>query len=132
MATGALGGLVFGKLFDRFGLIVLLGVFFFSAFFAPLVFLGKSWVALLGMLLWGLGMGTEGSLLNAVIASVVPANKRSSAFGLFDTGFGIAWFIGSALMGILYSYSLLLLVIVSVAIQLLALPLFLLAKQKEQ
>jgi len=132
MAAGAVGGLVFGKLFDRFGLVVLLGVFSLSAFFAPLVFLGKSWVALVGMLLWGMGMGTEGSLLSAVIASVVPANKRSSAFGLFDTGFGIAWFIGSALMGVLYGHSLRLLILFSVVIQLVAIPLFLLAKEKER
>jgi MFS family permease len=132
MAAGAIGGLVFGKLFDRFGLVVLLSVFFLSAFFAPLVFLGKSWVALLGMVLWGLGMGTEGSLLNAVIASVVPANKRSSAFGLFDTGFGIAWFIGSALMGILYGKSMAVLIVFSVALQLGAIPLFLAAKHKER
>ncbi|MFN2623746.1 MAG: MFS transporter [Chthoniobacterales bacterium] len=132
MATGALGGLIFGKLFDKFGLVVLLGIFFLSAFFAPLVFLGHSWVALLGMILWGLGMAAQGSLINAVIAGVVPANKRSSAFGLFDTGFGIAWFIGSALMGILYNKSLLALIAFSVALQLLSLPLFLVAKQNSR
>ena len=43
------------------------------------------------MILWGLGMGAQGSLINAVIAGVVAPNNRSTAFGLFDTGFGIAW-----------------------------------------
>jgi MFS family permease len=107
-------------------------VFFFSSFFAPLVFLGKSWIALFGMLLWGLAMSTQGSLLNAIIAGVVPPNKRSTAFGLFDTGFGIAWFGGSALMGILYGKSIPLLVAFSVAIQLSSLPIFLFAKRKER
>lgn len=132
MATGAIGGLIFGKLFDKFGLVVLLAVFFLSAFFAPLVFLGKSWVALFGMILWGLGMGAQGSLVNALIAGVVGSDKRSTAFGLFDTGFGIAWFAGSALMGILYGKSLFALVAFSVALQVLSLPIFLLAKQKEK
>ena len=131
MATGALGGLIFGKLFDKFGVIVLVAVFFFSAFFAPLVFLGKSWIALAGMVLWGLGIGTQGSLINAVIAGVVPPNKRSTAFGLFDTGFGIAWFIGSAAMGLLYSKSLAALIVFSVVLQLASLPLFLFAKRQE-
>lgn len=131
MGTGAVGGLIFGRLFDRFGLIIVLGIFFVSAFFAPLVFLGNWWIALLGMILWGLGMGAQGSLINAVIAGVVAPNNRSSAFGLFDTGFGIAWFIGSALMGILYNKALLALIAFSVALQLLSLPLFLFAKQKE-
>ena len=131
MATGAVAGLAFGKLFDKLGLIVLLAIFFFSAFFAPCVFLGKSWVALIGMILWGLGMGAQGSLINAVIAGIVPANKRSSAFGLFDTGFGVAWFAGSWLMGILYSKSIFALIAFSIALQLLSLPVFLFAKQKE-
>jgi MFS family permease len=112
-------------------LVVLLGIFLFSAFFAPLVFFGSSWVALIGMILWGLGLGAQGSLVNAVVAGVVGANKRSSAFGLFDTGFGIAWFIGSAVMGLLYHNALLELVIFSTVLQLLSLPLFLIAKQKE-
>lgn len=130
MATGALGGAVFGKLFDKFGLIVLLTIFFFSAFFAPLVFLGKAWVALLGMLLWGLGMGTQGSLINALIAGVVPSNKRSTAFGFFDTGFGVAWFLGSAAMGLLYTRSLIALIAFSVVLQLASVLLFLLARRK--
>jgi predicted MFS family arabinose efflux permease len=132
MATGAVGGLAFGKLFDKFGLIVLLAIFLFAAFFAPLVFLGTSWVALVGMVLWGLGMGAQASLINALIAGVVSPNKRSSAFGLFDTGFGIAWFAGSWLMGILYGKSIFALITFSVALQLLALPLFLVAKRMER
>jgi predicted MFS family arabinose efflux permease len=130
MAAGAIGGLVFGKLFDKFGLIVLLAIFFCSSFFAPFVFLGKSWIALLGMLLWGLAMGAQGSLLNAVIAGVVAQNKRSTAFGAFDTAFGIAWFGGSALMGILYEKSIPVLISFSVAMQLLSLPIFWFGKQR--
>ena len=76
-------------------------------------------------------MGAQGSLINAVIAGVVPANKRSTAFGLFDTGFGVAWFAGSWLMGILYSKSIFALIAFSIALQLLSLPIFLFAKQKE-
>src|SRR5207248_306022 len=102
MATGALGALVFGKLFDKLGLALVLAVFFLSSFFAPLVFFGRSWIALVGMILWGIGMSAQGSLLNSVIAGVIHASKRSTAFGLFDTGFGIAWFLGSWLMGVLY------------------------------
>ena len=130
MAAGAIGGLIFGKLFDKFGLVVLLAIFFCSSFFAPFVFLGKSWIALFGMVLWGLAMGTQASLLNALIAGVVAPNKRSTAFGAFDTAFGIAWFGGSALMGILYEKSIPLLIGFSVAMQLLSLPIFWFGKQR--
>jgi MFS family permease len=124
MAMGAIGGLVLGKLFDALGMWMLLIGFFLSALSAPLLFLGNSWMALVGMLLWGIGMGAQGSLLNAIIAELVPANKRSSAFGFFDTAFGVAWFIGSWLMGILYDRSILAVVIFSVVLQLLSLPIF--------
>ena len=132
MAMGAIGALIFGKLFDKIGLAVVVGVFFASAFFAPLVFLGSGWSALAGMALWGIGMGAQGSLLNALVSRIVHARKRSTAFGIFDTGFGIAWFLGSWLMGVLYERSILAVVIFSVALQLVALPIFLIAKRSER
>jgi len=97
------------------GLPILLLPFFLSAFFAPFVFFGGLTLALIGMVLWGIGMGAQDSLLKAVLANVVPADKRSTAFGVFDTGFGIAWFVGSAAMGWLYDRSVLALVFFSVA-----------------
>jgi hypothetical protein len=53
------------------------------------------------MVTWGIGMAQD-SLLKAVLTNVVPVEKRSTAFWVFDTGFGIAWFVGSAAMGWLY------------------------------
>lgn len=123
MATGAIASLVFGKLLDKAGLPVLLIAFGIPAFFAPLVFLKTANFELVGMILWGMGMGAQDSCLKAVLSSVVPAEKRSTAFGVFDTGFGIAWFAGSAIMGLLYQKSIPALVGFSVALQLCALPL---------
>jgi hypothetical protein len=54
------------------------------------------------MILWGMGMGAPGACLEAVLSAVVPFETRSTAFGVFDTGFGIAWFVASAIMGLLY------------------------------
>ena len=124
MGVGALTGLLFGRLLDRIGFPILVVAFFFGAMFAPLVFLGQFWLALLGMAFWGVGMGAQDSLLKAVLAGVVSAAKRSTAFGLFDTGYGIAWFLGSAAMGFLYDKSIAVLIIFSVISQLAALPVF--------
>ncbi len=130
MASGAVSGLFFGRLFDKFGRAIVLVGFALSAAFAPLVFLGNAKLALLGMILWGIGMGVEGSLLKALVTEIVAARKRSTAFGLLDASYGIAWFCGSALMGFLYEKSLLTLVVFSVAIQLIALPLLLPAMRR--
>lgn len=132
MAVGAITALVFGKLYDKRGLQIVLVAFFLSALFAPFVFFGSFWIALLGMVLWGLGMGAQDAMLKAVITPVISVDKRSTAFGLFDTGFGIAWFLGSVLMGVLYDKSILALVVFSVVLQLLALPFFVWGKARIQ
>ncbi len=131
MAMGAVASLVFGRLLDRHGRSILLLAFFLSALFAPLVFLGGFDLAVLGVVLWGIGMGAQDSLLKAVLSHVVHAERRSTAFGLFDTGFGVAWFAGTPLMGLLYDKYLPGVVIFSVVLQLAALPLFFLASSSE-
>ena len=128
MATSALSGLVFGRLFDRFGRKIAVLAFFLSAGYAPFVFRGNAATALVGMILWGVGMGAEGSVLRALVTQVIPSAKRGTAFGFFDAGFGIAWFLGSAAMGLLYERSILAVVLFSIAVQLAALPFFLFAK----
>ncbi|WAL62614.1 hypothetical protein [Thermocoleostomius sinensis] len=53
---------------------------------------------------------------------MVPPNKRGSAFGLFYLCYGFAWFVGSALMGIIYDRSIPTLIVISIGLQLLAIP----------
>jgi len=128
MGAGALTNLLFGRLFDRIGFPIVILAFFLGAMFAPFVFLGAFGLALVGMALWGIGMGAQNSLLKAVLTGVLAVGKRSTGFGLFYTSYGIAWFLGSATMGFLYDKSILTLVILSVILQLLALPVFLWAR----
>jgi MFS family permease len=130
MATGALAALVFGWLLDRAGRPILLLAFLLSALFAPFVFLGGFGGCLAGMVLWGVGLGAQDSLLKAVVSRVVPAGKRSTAFGVFDTGFGIAWFAGSASMGLLYEKSIFALVLFSMVLQIAALPVLYVAARR--
>jgi predicted MFS family arabinose efflux permease len=132
MVTGALAALIFGKLLDKIGLPIVLLAFFLGALFAPCVFLGGFGFALTGMILWGVGMGAQDALLKAVLAGVIPRDKRSTAFGVFDTAFGVAWFAGSATMGLLYDKSIPAMIIFSVVLQLAALPVFIFAKRREQ
>jgi MFS family permease len=122
MGVNAIAALVFGYWFDRIGIATLMIAILFSLGFAPLVFLGGSNFAIIGMVLWGIGMGAQESILKAVVAGMVPPERRGSAYGIFNTGYGIAWFLGSALMGVLYDFSLITLVIFSCVIQMFAIP----------
>lgn len=87
-------------------------------------------MALLGMMLWGIGMGAHESLMRAIIANMTPIEKRGAAYGIFNMIYGISWFLGSVIMGALYDLSIPFLVIFSLAIQLGAIPLLLLVIQK--
>lgn len=124
MAVSGTGSLVLGRLFDRHGFIVLIALTLVSALFAPLVFLGTFWPALVGAALWGLGMGVHESIIPAAISPMVSVRRRASAFGMFTAGYGIFWFIGSTIIGILYDYSVSAVIVFCVVTQLAAAPVF--------
>jgi MFS family permease len=130
MGVDAVAALILGRLFDRLGMPVLMGVPVLSAFFAPLVFLGGFQMALAGMVLWGVGMGAQESIMKAALADMVPKERRATGYGIFHTGFGLFWFLGSALMGALYEVSLSALIAFSMLVQLLSLPLFLVVSKE--
>ncbi len=117
MGVDALAALGCGWLFDRLGLGSLLGAVVLSAGFAPLAFSGSYGLAVVGMVLWGIGLGAQESVMKAAVAGMVAAQARGFAFGLFTSIYGLAWFLGSALMGVLYDLFLPALVIFSVAAQ---------------
>jgi predicted MFS family arabinose efflux permease len=104
--------------------------FVISAAAAPFVFLGPTVVALIGMIFWGIGMSAQGSLFQALLTGVIPPQKRSTAFGLFDTGYGIAWFVGSTAMGLLYDKSVVAVAIFSMVLQLAAIPVIFIANRQ--
>jgi MFS family permease len=124
MAVSGMGSLTLGRLFDRFGFVVLVVLTLVSALFAPLVFLGNFWVALVGAAIWGVGMGVHESIIPAAASPLVGSRRRASAFGLFTSGYGISWFLGSAVIGILYGFSLTAVIIFCVLAQLGAAPIF--------
>ena len=72
-----------------------------------------------------MGLGVHESVIQAAVAQVVPAGRLASAYGLFNLGFGVAWFAGSAVMGLLYDVSIPALVIFSIFAELAAIPIFL-------
>lgn len=125
MLVDAVAALWFGWLFDRHGFKVLMVSTALAAGFVPCIFgfrsLGLTWV---GSILWGIGMGAQESILKAAVAGMVPKANRASGYGVFECAFGVCWFLGSWLTGVLYDISLPLMIGVSMAAQLAAIPLF--------
>ncbi|HHV31660.1 MAG TPA: MFS transporter [Clostridiales bacterium] len=133
MAADAFAALFFGWLFDRIGLKSLIISTFFSAFFSCFVFTtGSPWMIGIGIILWGIGMGAQESIMKAAVSKIIPKSMRSTSFGIFETGFGIAWFLGSWLLGALYDIKPGLLVVVSVIVQILAVVFYGLCIQQQK
>lgn len=121
MAVDAFAALFFGWLFDKAGLKALILSTFLSAFFPVFIFLsGDALTMGIGIALWGIGMGAQESIMKAAVSKIVPRAMRSTGFGIFETGFGVAWFLGSWLLGALYDMAPAALVAVSVSAQALA------------
>ena len=125
MLVDAVAALVFGLMYDKKGVKALAWSTVISAPFAILVFGTKSTSALLlGIALWGVGMGAQESILKAAVTKMVPKSSRATGYGVFECSFGVFWFLGSWLLGVLYDISIPAMIAVSVVSQLAAIPLY--------
>jgi MFS family permease len=130
MAVSGTGSLVLGRVFDRTGIGILVPLIVVSSVYAPLAFLGGFWPVLVGVSLWGLGMGVQESIIPAAVAPMVSPDRRAFAYGLFTGIYGTAWVLGSIVIGVLYDVSLTGLVMFCVVAELAAIPLILLARRR--
>ena len=125
MLVDAASALVFGFMYDKMGSWALVISTVISAPFAIMIFNAKTVsVLLVGIALWGIGMGAQESILKAAVSTMVPKTSRATGYGIFECAFGIFWFIGSWLLGTLYDISIPAMITVSVAAQLMAVPLY--------
>ncbi len=122
MAVDGAAGLALGSLFDRIGIRAMVVATALSAAAAPLVFLGGFGLAVAGMACWGIGTGAQELVMRATIAQLAPRDRRATAFGIFNAVYGVAWFAGSVLLGVLYDVSVVWVAVVSAALQAAALP----------
>jgi MFS family permease len=124
MGINGLTALFFGQLFDRFGIqIIVLGILV-SLLALPFGFLGGTNGVYISVACWATGHGAQDATLRSGISQAVSMNKRGTAFGAFNAAYGVVWFVGSVVMGVLYDYSLIALVIFGVVAQLAAAVLF--------
>ncbi len=125
MLVDAAAALIFGLMYDKNGVRALAISTIISAPFAIFVFGMNSVPALLfGIALWGVGMGAQESILKAAVTKMVPKSSRATGYGVFECSFGVFWFLGSWLLGVLYDISIPAMIAVSVAAQLAAIPLY--------
>lgn len=106
MGITGLTALLFGRLFDRYGIqIIVLGIVV-SLLALPFGFLAGTNGVYVSVACWATGHGAQDATLRSGISQVVSMNKRGTAFGAFNGAYGVLWFVGSVCMGVLYDYSL--------------------------
>ena len=104
MGVDGLAAFIFGNLYDKKGAITLWIAAIIGLSFAPLVFFTTNITSIvIGLILWGVLLGAMESIALAYIADNVEVNYRGRILGIYYTFYGITWFIGSWLMGILYN-----------------------------
>lgn len=123
MAAEALAALITGWLYDRIHGRVLLALPALIAVVPPLAFTGSATIALVGVLIWGAAVGVQDSTVKALVADLVPAGRRATAYGLFAAVQGAAAVAGGAMAGALYERSLPALTATVIATQVVALAL---------
>jgi MFS family permease len=124
MGINGLTALIFGRLFDRYGIqIIAIGIVV-SLLALPFGFLGGGAGVYISVACWATGLGAQDATLRSGISQVVSMNKRGTAFGAFNAAYGVLWFVGSVTMGVLYDFSLVALVVFGMAAQLAAAILF--------
>lgn len=125
MLVDAISALIFGIMYDRNGVKALVVSTIISAPFSLFIFgFNNIYAVLLGIILWGVGMGAQESILKAAVTSVVPKSSRATGYGIFEMSFGVFWFLGSWLLGVLYDINITSLILVSMMAQLLSIPFY--------
>lgn len=123
MAVEAVAALVVGSVYDRTGTRVLLVVPVLVAL-VPALALGSALAAvLIGVVVWGVAQGVQDSTIKAVVADLVEAPRRATAYGVFAGVQGLLAVVGGVTAGWLYERSLVALVVVVALSQLVALAL---------
>mgnify|MGYP003744859159 CR=1 FL=1 len=131
MLVDAFSALLFGWMYDKKGISALIISTLVSAAFSLFIFGFRSvFMTIIGVLLWGIGMGAQESILKAVVSKMVPKQSRAAGYGIFEFFFGVFWFAGSWLLGALYDISFRALIITSITAQLASVPLYVISSRK--
>ncbi len=104
MAVDAGSALLSGRAYDRRGLRVLLLLPGLSALTA-LAFSSTVWLVWSAVAVWGAVMGIQESTLRAAVADLSASGRRATAYGVFNTAYGMALLGGGVVLGFLYDRS---------------------------
>ncbi|MDI3542998.1 MAG: hypothetical protein PWP57_601 [Candidatus Atribacteria bacterium] len=132
MGVDALIALLIGRAYDRVGLRTLIVIPLLSLFIPFLAFSNSMASAIIGIILWGIVLGVHETIMRAAVADLTAISHRGSAYGIFNTIYGLSWLLGGALMGVLYEISVSYLIILAVLFELASIPVLLVLEREQR
>lgn len=142
MIVDALTALIVGRLYDKLkeksgkkdGGILVLGAIPVVTLLLPFfgLTMSKSLI-IVSMIIFGIIMGTHETIMRSAIADITPFDKRGTGYGVFNTGYGLALFLGATITGYLYDKNLnSIILIITVVCEIIAMAIFIKMKREIQ
>ena len=132
LIASALAALGSGWLFDRTKGGALLGLPLLVSAVPVLAFAGTPLIAIVGALLGGAAGGVLDSTVKALVADLVQASRRATAYGVFAAVQGATAHAGGVLAGALYERSLPILIAAVIVTQIISLALLIATLRRHQ
>lgn len=111
MLVDAVTALIVGRFYDQLKLktgkktggILVLAAIPVTTLLLPLLTLSHTTtLIIIGMMIFGMVMGTHETIMRSAIADITPYHKRGTGYGIFNTAYGLALLGGAAFMGLFY------------------------------
>ncbi len=130
MGVDAVMALIIGRLYDRLGLITLITIPVLTVMIPVFGLTLNPTLAIAGAVLWGAAMAVHETIMKAAIADLTHIKKRGTGYGIFNMGYGIAFFIGSSVMGFLYQSGIIWIIIFTAVMEALSVPFFIMMRRE--
>jgi MFS family permease len=124
MSFDALVALLIGKIYDKVGMKALALIPLLTIFIPFLGFSSSFTFAILSAIFLGLVLGIHETIMRAAVADLTSIEHKGFAYGIFNTVYGLALFLGSLAIGFLYEISLAYLIFFVVLIEIISMILF--------
>ena len=105
MGFDALFALIIGRLYDKVGMKSLFLIPLLTIFISLLGFSSNYLSLILSAIFLGSVLGIHETIMRAAVADLTSIKHRGIAYGIFNTVYGLALFLGSLIIGFLYEIS---------------------------
>jgi len=105
MGIDGLTAFFIGSLYDKIKFKILVIVPLLSIFLSFLIFSNSLILIILTILFYGIIIACHETVLRAAIADLISSSKRGSAYGIFNTIYGLGFLFGGWIIGFLYGKS---------------------------